>query len=188
MAAGDVTGLIEAAGKGDAAALQALFARVYDELKQLARKQLAASSGNTLNTTALVHEAYLKLAQPDARHLHGRVHFFALAAKAMRQIVIDHARARLAEKRGGQMQMVEFDQAMGVADNAKAADELLRVDSALASLETEEPKLAQLVEWRFFAGLGVAEIAALQNTSERTVNRDWRLAKARLYGMLHPET
>ena len=107
----------------------------------------------------------------------------------MRQIVIDHARARLAEKRGGgQMQMVEFDQAMGVADNAMAADELLRVDSALASLEAEEPKLAQLVEWRFFAGLGVAEIATLQNTSERTVNRDWRLAKARLYGMLHPET
>ncbi|HET8942502.1 MAG TPA: ECF-type sigma factor [Rudaea sp.] len=188
MGAGEVTGLIESAGKGDAAALQALFARVYDELKQLARKQLAASSGNTLNTTALVHEAYLKLAQPDARHLHGRVHFFALAAKAMRQIVIDHARARLAEKRGGgQTQMVEFDQAMGVADNAMAADELLRVDSALASLETEEPKLAQLVEWRFFAGLGVAEIATLQNTSERTVNRDWRLAKARLYGMLHPE-
>jgi RNA polymerase sigma factor (TIGR02999 family) len=189
MVAGEVTALIEAAGKGDEVALQALFARVYDELKQLARKQLAASSGNTLNTTALVHEAYLKLAQPDSHHLHGRTHFFALAAKAMRQIVVDHARARLTEKRGGEhLQMVELNEASGVADAALAPDELLRVDRALEALEAQEPRLAQLVEWRFFAGLDIAEIATLQDVSERTLNRDWRRAKAQLYVMLHPET
>jgi len=185
---GEVTGLIEAAGNGDEAALHALFTRVYAELKQLARKQLAASSGNTLNTTALVHEAYLKLVQPEPRQLHGRVHFFALAAKAMRQIVVDHARARATEKRGGEgLQIVELDEALSAADSAMAPDELLRLDHALSTLEAEEPRLAQLVEWRFFGGLGIAEIAALQNISERTLNRDWRRAKAQLYGMLHPE-
>jgi RNA polymerase sigma factor (TIGR02999 family) len=161
---------------------------VYAELKQLARKQLAASSGNTLNTTALVHEAYLKLVQPEPRQLQGRVHFFALAAKAMRQIVVDHARARATEKRGGEgLQIVELDEALGATDGALAPDELLRLDHALSTLAVEEPSLAQLVEWRFFAGLGIAEIAALQNTSERTLNRDWRRAKAQLYGMLHPD-
>jgi RNA polymerase sigma factor (TIGR02999 family) len=185
---GEVTGLIEAAGNGDKAALHALFTRVYAELKQLARKQLAASSGNTLNTTALVHEVYLKLVQPEPRQLHGRVHFFALAAKAMRQIVVDHARARATEKRGGEgLQIVELDAALSAADSAMAPDELLRLDHALSTLEAEEPRLAQLVEWRFFGGLGIAEIAALQNISERTLNRDWRRAKAQLYGMLHPE-
>ena len=189
MAEGAVTGLIEAAGNGDPAALEALFAHVYAELKVLARKQLAASSGNTMNTTALVHEAYLKLAQPETRQLHGRAHFFALAAKAMRQIVIDHARAQLTEKRGGvDLQLVHLDEAIGVADSAHGPDELLRLDHALSTLEAEEPHLAQLVEWRFFGGLGIAEIATLQETSERTLNRDWRRAKAHLYGMLHPET
>jgi RNA polymerase sigma factor (TIGR02999 family) len=188
MVEGEVTALIAAAGNGDAMAMQALFTRVYDELKQLARKQLASSFGHALNTTALVHEAYLKLAQPDPRQLHGRVHFFALVAKAMRQIVIDGARAQLAEKRGGQdLHLVELDEALGVADSAHGPDELLRLDRALSVLEAEEPRLAQLVELRFFGGLGIGEIATLQDVSERTLNRDWRRAKAQLYDMLHPE-
>jgi RNA polymerase sigma factor (TIGR02999 family) len=185
---GDIAALIEAANRGDGAALQALFTRVYDELKLLARKQLAGSASATLNTTGLVHEAYLKLAQAGEHRLHNNVHFFALTAKAMRQIVIDHARARLTDKRGGaQLQMVELDEAAGVAAGELAPDDLLRLDLALAQLESEEPRLAQLVELRFFAGLSVNEISLLQSVSERTLNRDWRRAKAQLYSALHPE-
>ena len=184
---GDITELIDAAGSGDTIAVQALFARVYGELKVLARKQLASSFGHTLNTTGLVHEAYLKLAQPEGRPLHGRGHFFALAAKAMRQIVIDHARARVTDKRGGEnLQMVELEQAAGVVDPELGPDELLRLDSALTRLDSDEPRLAQLVELRFFAGLAISDIASLQNVSERTLSRDWRRAKALLYAALHP--
>lgn len=187
MVGGDVTALIEAAGSGDATAVKALFARVYDELKLLARRQLAASFGHTLNTTGLVHEAYLKLARPEGHHLHSRLHFFALAAKAMRQIAIDHARARITEKRGGQhLEVVELDEAIDVVDPELRPDELLRLDSALSQLEIDEPRLAQLVEMRFFADLEIGDIAALQSVSERTLNRDWRRAKALLYAALHP--
>ncbi len=97
----DVTGLLRAVGAGNASALQALFASLYDELKRLAHRQLGGGPGATINTTALVHETYLKLVQPSALQLNDRGHFFATAAKAMRQIVIDHARRRVAAKRGG---------------------------------------------------------------------------------------
>ena len=188
MGAGNVTALIEAANRGDPAALKALFARVYDELKQLAHKQLRADGSGTLNTTGLVHEAYLKLAQPQGRDLHGRTHFFALAAKAMRQIVIDHARAQIAEKRGGADRVVVgLDEAGGLAGPELAADELLRLDRALARMESEEPHLARVVELRFFTGLSVADIAVLESQSERTVVRNWRRAKVQLYGALHSE-
>jgi len=124
VAGSDVTALIQAAGSGDATALQALFGRVYAELKQMAHHQLASAAGHTLNTTGLVHEVYLKLAQPEGRDLHGRAHFFALAAKAMRQIVIDHARARMTDKRGGAgLQIVTLDAAEGVVDGELGPDE-----------------------------------------------------------------
>ena len=185
----DVTALIEAAGGGDAAALQNLFGRVYAELKQIAHQQLAGSAGHTLNTTGLVHEVYLKLAQPAGHDLQGRAHFFALAAKAMRQIVIDHARARLTGKRGGPgVQVVNLDAAVDVADDELGPDELLRLDLALNKLAAEEPRLAELVEQRFFAGLSVADIAMMQSVSERTLNRDWRRAKAYMHATLYPET
>jgi RNA polymerase sigma factor (TIGR02999 family) len=184
---GDVTALIEAAGNGDAKAVQALFARVYDELKLLAHKQLAASFGHTLNTTGLVHEAYLKLARPEGHRLHSRLHFFALAAKVMRQIAIDHARARIAGKRGGEnLQVVELGEAIDIADPELGPDELLRLDAALTRLEADEPRLAQLVEMRFFADINIGDIAILQAVSERTLNRDWRRAKALLHAALHP--
>jgi RNA polymerase sigma factor (TIGR02999 family) len=187
--AGDERTPVDAGGDGDAVAIKALFARVYEELKPLARKQLAASGGHTLNTTGLIHEAYLKLARGDERPLHNRVHFFALAAKAMRQIVIDHARARIADKRGGaDLHIVALDEAADVAGPELSADDLLRLDRALAQLESDDPRLARLVELRFFTGLSIHEIALLQATSERTLNRDWRLAKAHLYATLHPET
>ena len=188
MARSDVTALIHAAGQGDAAALQALFGRVYAELKQMAHFQLAASAGHTLNTTGLVHEVYLKLAQPAERDLQGRAHFFALAAKAMRQIVIDHARARMTDKRGGAgLHIVTLDAAVDVADGELGPDELLRLDRALTDLATQEPRLAELVEQRFFAGLSVSDIAVMQSVSERTLNRDWRRAKAHLHAALYPE-
>jgi len=183
----DVTALIQAAGNGDAVALQTLFGRVYAELKQMAHFQLAASSGHTLNTTGLVHEVYLKLAQPVGHDLQGRAHFFALAAKAMRQIVIDHARARMTDKRGAGQNVVTLDAAADVADSQLGPEELLRLDLALNKLATEEPRLAELVEHRFFAGLSVSDIAVMQSVSERTLNRDWRRAKAYLHATLYPQ-
>jgi RNA polymerase sigma factor (TIGR02999 family) len=186
--ADDVVALIEAANGGDASALQSLFVYVYGELKTIARKQLAHSGTPTLNTTALVHEAYLKLSHPDGRNLHGRVHFFALAAKAMRQIVMDHVRARLTGKRGGEaLDLVHLDDAFEVADGKLSLDDLLIVDRALCELAREEPELADLVELRFFGGLALPEIALLRDVSERTLSRDWRRAKAQLYVQLHPD-
>jgi len=187
VVASDVTALIQAAGSGDAEALHALFGRVYAELKKMAHHQLAISAGHTLNTTGLVHEVYLKLAQPAERDLQGRAHFFALAAKAMRQIVIDHARARMTEKRGGAgLQVVTLDAASDVADAELGPDDLLRLDAALTQLASEEPRLAELVEQRFFAGISVSDIARMQSVSERTLNRDWRRAKAHLHAALYP--
>ncbi|HET6546171.1 MAG TPA: ECF-type sigma factor [Rhodanobacteraceae bacterium] len=188
MMTGDVTGLIEATKGGDADALRVLFARVYEELKLLARRQLANSAGHTLNTTGLVHEAYLKLARPEGNSLQGRMHFFALAAKAMRQIVIDHARARTADKRGGaSLRLVELDQAADIAGPELASNELLLLDDALAQMELDEPNLARLVELRFFTGLSMADIAILQSQSERTIERHWRRAKVQLYAAIHPD-
>jgi RNA polymerase sigma factor (TIGR02999 family) len=184
----DVTALIEAAGDGDAMALQALFGHVYAELKRIAHQQLASSAGHTLNTTGLVHELFLKLAQPAGHDLQGRAHFFALAAKAMRQIVIDHARARITDKRGGTgLQIVNLDAAADVAASELGPDELLRLDRALVKLATEEPRLAELVEQRYFAGLSVSDIAMMQSVSERTLNRDWRRAKAYMHAELYPD-
>ncbi|MFT3790090.1 MAG: ECF-type sigma factor [Rudaea sp.] len=177
-----VTGLIQAANGGDADALRRLFARVYDELKRLARIQLAKAGGQTLNTTGLVHEAYLKLAQPGERGLQDSEHFFSLAARAMRQIVIDRARAQVTAKRGGaQREVVDFDAAFDVAGGDLGPEALLRLNEALDRFASDEPRLAQLVELRFFAGLELEQIAVLQQVSERTLNRDWRRAKVRLY-------
>jgi RNA polymerase sigma factor (TIGR02999 family) len=186
--ADDVAALIEAANDGDASALQSLFAYVYGELKTIARKQLAQSNTPTLNTTALVHEVYLKLSRPEGRNLQGRLHFFALAAKAMRQIVMDHVRARMTGKRGGSdLDLVDLEDAFEVADGKLSPDDLLVVDRALSQLEQEEPELADLVELRFFGGLALPEIALLRDVSERTLSRDWRRAKAQLYVQLHPD-
>ena len=130
----------------------------------------------------------MKLARSDADDIQGRVHFFALAAKAMLQIVIDHARARITDKRGGmQAQIVELDAAAEVASDDLGPDDLLRLERALLQLEADEPRLANLIDLRFFAGLSSAEIAALQNVNERTVLRDWRRARAHLYDALYAD-
>ncbi len=183
----DITALVQSAGSGDAAARDALFALLYDELKRIARSQLRGSASPTLDTTGLVHDAYLKLAAPGNLNLQGRKHFFVVAAKAMRQIVIDHARARAADKRGGgAVQAVTLNDAVDQPAQVVAPDRLLELDRALNALEASQPRLSSLIELRFFTGLDLAEIAAMQDVSERTLNRDWRRARAELYALMYP--
>ena len=175
----DVTCLVEAANAGDAQALQRLFGVVYDELKRVARSQLRAGAGLTLDTTGLVHETYLKLVNPERLELRDRKHFFVLAARAMRQIVVDHARRRIAAKRGGDAVPVTLDEHLAL--DAMTPDVLLRLDRALDQLGRFDARLAKLVEMRFFAGLSVEEVADTQGLTTRSVHRDWRRAKAFLY-------
>ncbi|HEX6834724.1 MAG TPA: ECF-type sigma factor [Rudaea sp.] len=176
---GDVTALVLAAGGGDADALRRLFAAVYDELKRLAHRQLAANANATVDTTGLVHETYLKLTQPERLRLNDRGHFFATAARAMRQILVDQARRRLAGKRGGAGVAVTLED--GIGAEALDPEELVHLDDALARLQQLEPRLAELVELRFFAGLPVERIAELRGVASRTVIRDWRRARAFLF-------
>jgi len=175
----DITALVRAANAGDRAALKDLFATVYEELKRLAHRQLAASNNATINTTGLVHETYLKLLGPSSLQLNDRGHFFATAAKAMRQVVVDHARRALAEKRGGAAQAVTLDDQLAV--DAFDPETLTRLDAALTQLQQLEPRLAELVELRFFGGLSVLQVAELREVATRTVLRDWRRARAYLF-------
>ena len=157
------------------------FGAVYDELRHLAHRLLRRHGpGETLNTTALVHEAYLKL---DGRAAADRAHFFALAARAMRFILVDHARAHHAAKRGGRG--VTFGPAHDVAD--LRADEVLALDEALTRLAAEHVRLAAAVELRFFGGLTYEEVAEAQGVSVRTAKRDWALARAWLHRAIHPD-
>ena len=177
---GDVTALLRAARSGDPVAAEDLFGIVYGDLKRIARRQLGGGSGNTLTTTALVHEAYLRLARPGNLELNDRTHFFAVAARAMRQILVDHARRRLAEKRGGGVLAFELDEGrVGAADDR--AEVMVALDGALAKLEQVDERLARLVEWRFFGGMTFEEAAAGMALSDRTLKRDWKRAKAFLY-------
>jgi RNA polymerase sigma factor (TIGR02999 family) len=176
----EITALLAAVGGGDRAAVDRLFAHVYEELRRLARRQLAAGgAGPTLDTTALVHEAYLRLSHDARWTVEDRRHFFALAARAMRHVIVDHARRRRRQKRGGGALAVDLDAAELAAP--ERAEELIALDASLARLEAAEAELAQLVEWRFFAGLSVEEIAELLGVSDRTVKRRWRVARAFLY-------
>ena len=181
--ADDITSLLAAVGEGDQAAFDRLFSRVYAELRRLASRQLQASPPQqTLATTALVHEAYLKLSADARWSPRDRVHFFALAARAMRHILIDHARRRTRQKRGGAGAPLSLDEAkIPVLDRA---EELLALDEALERLAAADPELSRLVEWRFFAGLSVEEIASTLKVSDRTVKRQWRAARAFLYQQL----
>ena len=178
----DVTALVHAAGNGDRQALQDLFTAVYADLKRLAHRLLAATPHATINTTGLVHEAYLKLVRPQNLQLNERGHFFATAAKAMRQIVVDRARRRLAHKRGGQAQQATLDESLSA--DAHDPDQLVHLDDALGRLHDLEPRLAELVELRFFAGLSVEQVAELRDVAPRTVLRDWRRARAWLFETL----
>lgn len=179
---GEITQLLRAVSSGDEDAVSNLFQIVYDELRAKARAQLAGSLPQTLGATALVHEVYLKLTAGDAPEWNDRAHFYGVAAKAMRHIVIDHARARKANRRGGKAVRVDMDIAEFPLPDASAA--LMSLDAALEALEKKSTRLARLVELRFFAGLSVAESALAMSTSERTIKRDWRLARAFIYAKL----
>jgi RNA polymerase sigma factor (TIGR02999 family) len=186
----EITRLLSAARGGDPAASDVLFARVYQELHRLAHAQLGLRGrlGETLDTTALVHETYLRLAQPEGVSAADRAHFFNLAARVMRHVVVDYARQQHAAKRSGEKVRIEPG---GPGEPAAAGDagltaDLLALDASLARLETESPRLARLVELRFFAGLTFAEIGEAQGLTERTAKRDWRKARAFLLAELAP--
>lgn len=175
---GEITQLLSAARDGDRDAADRLFALVYQELHRIAHRQLG-SGGDSLRTTDLLHETYLKLAQGQAATPRDRGHFFAVAARAMRQILVDHARRRQAQKRGAGVRAgLLDDERIGAATQI---EEILAVDTALGRLEALDPRLARLVELRFYAGLSVDETAAALEVSDRTVKRDWRKARAFLY-------
>ena len=179
---GDITGLLAAARQGDGSATQRLMTLVYDELRAMARRQLRGRRpGQTITTTALVHEAYLKLVDQDGVPWQDRSHFFSVAALAMRHILVDSARRRVAKKRGGEDVRITLDEwrlGDGEPDAEARAVEILAVDRALASLAALNERLSRLVELRFFAGLTEEETAEVMGTSERTVRRDWRKARA----------
>jgi RNA polymerase sigma factor (TIGR02999 family) len=181
-----ITELLRAVEGGDKAARDRLFAVVYAELRGLARGQLRRiPARDTLSTTALVNETYLKLAGERPWSARDRSHFFALAARAMRQILVDHARRRARQKRGGGAEPVSLNEALLPAPDR--AEELLALDAALLRLEAMDAELAQIVEWRFFAGLSVEEVAELLAISDRTVKRHWRAARAFLFQELQSQ-
>jgi len=186
-ASSDVTGLLLRWSEGDAAALPRLLPLVYGELRRIARAQLRRDTPNqTLAPTALVHELYLRLVDQQRANWNDRAHFYAVAANLMRRVIVDHARARQAEKRGGGTVMISLDQIdeneLPRAGGRRGAEaEMLAVDGALTRLGAVDPDQARLIELRFFAGLTVEETAHVLKRSPRTVKREWRLAKAWLY-------
>lgn len=170
-----LTEWLRAASAGDRAAGDRAYALVYAELRRLAALQIAQGEGHTLTPTALVHEAFLKLAGGALLALNDRQHFFNLVARAMRQTVLDHAREQLALKRGGILFRTELDE--GIPDCALDAQQALAIDQALGALEQQDPQLAETLSWCVFGGLTTPEIAALRGVSERTVQRDLTLAR-----------
>lgn len=181
-----VTLLLERVKDGDRGALDQVFEILYDELREIARRQRRRWKGDqTLNTTALIHEAYLKLVGLEGADLESRAHFRALAAKAMRHILCDYARRQGAQRRGGDLERLTLDERVASGrDDAFAPDDseiLVALDEALRRLEAVEPRQGKVVECRFFGGLTVEETATALAISTRTVKRDWSLAQAWLH-------
>jgi RNA polymerase sigma-70 factor, ECF subfamily len=175
-----VTRLLQRIRTGDDRALEELMESVYGELRTLARRQLRGRSGDqTIETTVLVHEAYLRLAHAERPEWVDRCHFFAVASTAMRQILVDHARRRGSAKRGGGWQRVDFESAR--LDVEQQTELLLEIDDALDKLTAIEPRLTRVVECRYFGGMTEAETAIALDVSERTVRRDWIKARAWLH-------
>jgi RNA polymerase sigma factor (TIGR02999 family) len=180
----DVTHLIEQIESGDPNAAEHLLPLVYEELRKLASKKLSKEKpGQTLQTTVLVHEAYLRLVDTDQpQQWNGRSHFFGAAAEAMRRILVENARRKQAQKHGGQMQRLELDVATAVAE--ELSDDLLAVDEALTRLEEQWPEKAKLVKLRYFAGLTIPEASQAMKISTATAERHWRFARAWLHSQL----
>lgn len=183
---GDVTKLLMAWRDGDASALDRLIPAVYDELRRLAGRYMSREEeGHTLQTTALVHEAYLRLAKEQDRTWQNRAHFFAVAAQIMRNLLVDHARTGNRAKRGGGQADIPLDEAPELSVDP---DTLLILDSALHRLSNMDARAARIFELRFFVGLSNGEIAAVLDVSEPTVKRDWSAAKAWLQAELRSRT
>ncbi len=172
----EVTRLLLAWSKGDQAARDQLMPLVYEELRRIAKRHMDRQKpDHTLQTTALIHEAYLRLVDQKEARWQNRAHFFAVAAQAMRQILVDYARTRHAAKRGGEASAVSLDEAAVVS--RQRSGELVALDDALQSLAAFDRRKSQVVELRYFGGLSVEETAKVLKVSSETVLRDWRLAK-----------
>ena len=181
--ASKVTAILHAARAGDQNAAAKLLPLVYDELRKLAQAQLARlPPGQTLQPTALVHEAYLRLVGKEDLHLEGRRHFFFAAARAMRDILVEQARRKAGPRRGGGRRRVPLQENAAVV--APPVDDVLALHEALTELERHDPVKAQIVNLRYFAGMTVPETARVLGMSERTLHRDWRFIKAWLENRL----
>ena len=177
--------LLARAREGDADAVGDLFSQVYDQLKRIARTQRQRQPEDSLNTTALVHEAFIKVSRLENLSVQDRSHFLAIAATAMRQILIDHARSRLAAKRGGNSTPIPFHELEAALESGPFSDgkahAVLALDESLTRLAQRSERQSRVVECRFFAGLSIEETAAALGTSPATVKRDWAMAQAWLY-------
>jgi RNA polymerase sigma factor (TIGR02999 family) len=179
----DVTVLLAELTKGNKTAASKLIPMVYDELRRLAGGYMRRErSDHTLQATALVHEAYLKLVEQRSVDWQSRAHFFGIAAQVMRRILVDHARGHLRDKRGGGQRAVPLDEALVFAPEQSL--ELVKMDAALDRLTKLDPRQGKIVELRFFGGLTVEETAEMLGISPKTVKRDWSMAKAWLHGEL----
>jgi len=179
----DVTALLSELTKGNPDAGSKLIPLVYDQLRRLADGYMRRERpGHTLQTTALVHEAYLKLLGQHSVDWQNRAHFFGIAAQVMRRVLIDHARSHVRDKRGGGREHVQLDEAL--VFSAERSAEFLELNAALERLGEMDARQAQIVEMRFFAGLTVEETAEVLKISPKTVKRDWSVAKAWLHGEL----
>ncbi len=180
----EVTQLLIAWSNGDRGALEKLIPMVYDELRRLARRYMNREpAGHPLQTTALVNEAYLRLIEQKEVKWQNRAHFFAISAQLMRRILVSMARARYADKRGGEARQVSLDEAMVFSDERAA--ELVALDDAMNELATLDPRRSRVVELRHFGGLSVEETAEVLKVSPDTVMREWKRAKAWLYAELN---
>jgi len=179
-----ITQLLKDWSEGNQAALDELMPLVYEELRRQASQYLRKErQGHTLQTTALIHEAYLRLAGQNEIEWQNRNHFFAIASTAMRRILVDHARTRHREKRGGNAEDIPLDDALMIGVSQKSVD-LVALDEALVRLERLDPRQAKVVELRFFSGLTNEETANVLAVSNATVRNDWTMAKAWLHGQL----
>jgi len=183
---GEVTLLLAAWRDGDPDALNKIMPLVYAELHRIARRTWSQQAqNNTLQPTALINEAYLKLANAESTSFKDRCHFFAVACSAMRQILVNHAKSRLTEKRGGARAHVSLDEVQPVHQEAA---EIVALHEALEALQAVDPRKSRLVELRYFGGLSIEETAEVMGVSVRTVNRDWRLARSWLIRQMNRES
>lgn len=182
-----VSKLLDQWNRGDREALDRLMPLVYEELRKMARRYMNQQNPDaTLQTTALIHEAYLRLVKQKDKQFENRAHFFGVAAQAMRHILVDYARARQSAKRGGRTRPISLEEAALVTQERAA--ELVAFDDALKELEKLSKRQSRVVELRYFGGLSVAETAAVLEVSPDTVMRDWGMAKAWLHHVLRPES